>query len=143
MPNCNKCGVETPAREYKCRDCRIAYQRAWYAVPENRAKRVAAIRAMPVEVKRNYHLKRFYGITLDEYNALFEAQGGLCAGCNSAGSEGKRKGLFVDHDHETGAIRGLLCNNCNAALGLLGDKAETIARLMEYLRPKGESLKVA
>lgn len=115
------------------------YMREYSMRPMVREKRLARSRAVPFEVKRGYHLKRFYGITLDEYNALLGTQGGLCAGCGSEGSQGKRKGLFVDHDHETGGIRGLLCNNCNAALGLLGDSLETLRRLTAYV----ESSKIA
>ena len=56
---------------------------------------------------RKSHLKRKYGLTLEEYDAMLEAQGGVCAICGEPRPE--ERTLHVDHDHETGAIRGLLC----------------------------------
>lgn len=57
-----------------------------------------------------------YGITLEDYEHMYEQQGGRCKICDHEGSrDGKR--LHVDHDHETGVVRGLLCNSCNLKLG--------------------------
>ncbi len=72
-----------------------------------------------------------YGITLEEYEALNVAQDGRCAICR--GWEGKR--LHVDHDHDTGRIRGLLCPRCNRALAQVGDDMGGLLRYMEYLLP--------
>lgn len=84
----------------------------------------------PEKIKRSaraYSLKRKYGITLDEYSVLLAKQGGRCAICNA------RKGLCVDHCHETGAVRGILCRMCNISLGRFGDSVAGIERLMKYL----------
>lgn len=68
------------------------------------------------EEHRARDLMRRYGITLAEWDALLERQGGHCAFCPATvGFRGGR--LLVDHDHETGAVRGLLCYRCNTALG--------------------------
>ncbi|SNX96470.1 Recombination endonuclease VII [Geodermatophilus sabuli] len=64
---------------------------------------------------RTYHLKRRYGISAEDADAMLEAQGGLCAICRSAPA------LHVDHDHGTGAVRALLCFNCNGGLGQFRD----------------------
>lgn len=80
------------------------------------------------EYGRRSSLKRQYGITLEDYDALFEAQQGLCAICNRQDSTRRR--LAVDHDHETGRIRGLLCYSCNTKLAF-AEKYET--RITEYL----------
>lgn len=88
---------------------------------------------------RNYKsatLKHAYGITADEYDAMLEKQGRVCAVCllpESVTREGKTKALAVDHCHVTGAVRGLLCQRCNQALGLLKDDASTITRLLSYI----------
>ena len=71
---------------------------------------------------RKNRLKGLYEITLDEYNALLATQGGKCAICGKENSGTKNKSgeyqpMFVDHDHATGKIRGLLCRNCNVILG--------------------------
>jgi hypothetical protein len=64
---------------------------------------------------RTYHLTRRYGITAAEADHLLEAQGGLCAICKAAPA------AHVDHDHDTGAVRALLCFNCNGGLGQFKD----------------------
>jgi len=65
-------------------------------------------------------LKRLYGISLEQFNILFEEQNGVCAICMGTNPSGKR--LAVDHDHETGQVRGLLCSMCNTRLAVLDDK---------------------
>lgn len=81
---------------------------------------------------RRAALKYNYGITIDQYNAMLAAQGGGCALC---GAEPKRRPLDVDHCHETGKVRGLLCNKCNTSLGRLGDTLESILKIVSYLEP--------
>jgi hypothetical protein len=79
-------------------------------------------------LKRN--LSR-YNLTIEEFDRLSEAQDNLCAICSK--SEEYFPRLSVDHCHETGKVRGLLCNNCNRGLGLLGDNHETLKKASEYL----------
>lgn len=73
-----------------------------------------------------------YKLTLAEYLRLYVAQTGVCAICFDPSREGDR-GLVVDHDHETGAVRALLCARCNSAIGLLGDDPGTVSSAMRYL----------
>lgn len=80
------------------------------------------------------HLKRKYGITLSDYDNLLEAQGGVCAICKSFETDKRRGNLSVDHDHETGKIRGLLCNRCNRGIGYLKDNPEILEAAARYLR---------
>lgn len=68
-----------------------------------------------------------YGLSLDGYNSMHEAQGGCCAICDN------KTVLFVDHDHSTGAVRKLLCSNCNFAIGHLGDDVERVMSAAAYL----------
>lgn len=75
--------------------------------------------------------EREYGITHDEYVALLEEQGGVCAICGDGG-EGSRS-LSVDHDHVTGAVRGLLCNRCNPMLGYARDNIAVLRSAIMYL----------
>jgi len=84
------------------------------------------------EYKRNDMLKRHYGITLQDYNDLFNAQKGCCAICGRHQSLIK-KTFCVDHDHLTNEIRGLLCHSCNRGLGLLGDTLESLLKAVKYL----------
>lgn len=80
-----------------------------------------------------------YGLTDADYKALFDRQGGLCALCGTDRPGGRFKVLHVDHCHETGRVRGLLCHRCNVALGTLGDTPKSIAAALEYVEGKGQT----
>lgn len=78
------------------------------------------------------HILETYGITSEEYEAIYKAQGGRCAICRRA--TGARRRLAVDHDHETLLVRGLLCKTCNyKILGHLRDDPEALRRAIDYL----------
>ncbi len=77
--------------------------------------------------RRRIALKRYYGITTEEYNAMLAKQGGRCALCD-------RTGLHADHCHITGKFRGLLCRPHNVALGTLGDNEPGLLKALEYIR---------
>lgn len=81
--------------------------------------------------QRVYKLRR-HGLTEETFAALLEAQGGGCAICGS--TEPGNGSFRIDHDHDTGQVRGLLCHKCNVALGLMGDDPERLARAAAYLR---------
>jgi hypothetical protein len=81
-------------------------------------------------LQESSRLKQRYGITLDEYFVLVESQQKACAICGVI-PEVK---LHVDHDHETGRIRGLLCGSCNRAIGLFKDNVNLMLKAAEYLR---------
>jgi hypothetical protein len=76
---------------------------------------------------RNFHLKRRYGITEDEVAVMIEAQGGLCAIC------GTRPAEHVDHDHSTGAVRGILCFTCNVGLGNFDEDTDRMRLAIDYV----------
>lgn len=72
--------------------------------------------------------QRRYGVTPEQYQAVLDRQGGRCYSCPAT------EGLCVDHCHETGRFRGILCDSCNKALGLLRDDVSRIERLKQYLK---------
>jgi hypothetical protein len=82
-------------------------------------------------------LKRKYNITLDDYNKMLQEQDGKCWTCSVKAEDTKSKVLVVDHNHLTGEVRGLLCNFCNTAIGLLKESQETIEKVSKYLHEKG------
>lgn len=91
--------------------------------------------------ERRLRSKRKYGISEKEYLALFDAQGGVCAICGKPETKinrGTLSILSVDHNHETGKVRGLLCSACNAGLGNFRDDRELIAKALEYLRDRDD-----
>lgn len=96
------------------------------------------IKARPARVDqiRRQNLKN-YGMTIAEYDALFAAQDGRCAICDEPEKIISRNGqpfrLAVDHDHQTGAARGLLCALCNRMVGHLESRADMVSRMQAYL----------
>ena len=97
--------------------------------------RFASIRPAPGD-RRSYQLRYNFGITSVQFAALLEWQQNRCAVCGSNDPRYGRKASFsVDHDHETGAIRGLLCMGCNTAIGLFHDDPEVMRSAARYLTP--------
>ena len=89
---------------------------------------------------REYNLKNIYGITSKEYDEILKHQRGMCAICETTNA-GNRHGtdkFCIDHDHLTGRVRGLLCNNCNHGLGKFKDDILTLQSAIEYLEEQGE-----
>lgn len=77
-------------------------------------------------------LRRNYGISLEEYNSMLEEQNGNCYVCGKHHTQQKNS-LSVDHCHTTGAVRRLLCSNCNTSLGLLKENIESVKKLIRYI----------
>ncbi len=113
--------AKTPTREET-----IAYSRAYHSANPDRA--------------RDSHFRKKYGIGIADYEAMYAAQDGACAICGGEESRfvrrnrQERRMLCVDHDHETGAVRGLLCGDCNVALGAFDDDLQLLALAVLYLR---------
>lgn len=84
------------------------------------------------ERNKHYALQSLYGITLKQYNEMFEVQNGCCAICGKHQNEFK-KALYVDHNHKTGMIRGLLCGKCNTTLGYIEKDIDLIQKIKNYL----------
>lgn len=81
--------------------------------------------------KANAYYRKLYKLTLEKYGRLFFAQCGVCAICSEPAAPDRA--LVVDHDHDTGKVRGLLCGTCNSAIGLLRDDTEVIVQAALYL----------
>lgn len=145
MKRCARCKQQRPSEDFGknaryrdglqsyCRGCMKAYHRGWR--PKNRTKlkeKQNARRALDPGLMRNRvwasHLKKHYGMTPDEYDAMRDAQDGLCFICQR-----EAELLYVDHDHDTGAVRKLLCPRCNTGLGLFGDDPEALLAAADYL----------
>ena len=134
IATCAVCGPNTPiyfmpGRAYWC--CKIA----------KRAKnRASAARRYDSDRNRWIGLKTRYGITQEQFEQRLEQQGGRCEICST--DEPGVKGWHVDHDHSCcpgrrscgKCFRGILCSNCNTALGLLGDSIDRLLAAVKYLR---------
>jgi hypothetical protein len=125
-----------------CRECKNAYYRNRYATnPEAKARRDAQFdrwRAANWEkyttAIANSHMKKAFGIGIEEYMIMFDAQGGVCAVCAEPPPSNKR--LSVDHHHGTGKVRGLLCHHCNVSIGHLRDDPFRIRKLADYVEAR-------
>lgn len=83
-------------------------------------------------------MRHLYGITYEEYEELAAQQNHVCEICRQ-GRNRKGQRLFVDHDHDTGVLRGLLCQNCNSVLGLAHDSPEVLRQAAEYIEKYREN----
>ena len=157
---CSKCGEIKPLGEFhkhksqkdghcrECKECTCARGREWYAANKGQKaakgkayyaankKRIAAkgkaYYAANVERYTDRWLQKTYSVSLSEYNEMLGAQDNRCAICGEASGEFIRK-LAVDHDHETGQIRGLLCGRCNPGLGYFMHDPELLKQAIGYL----------
>lgn len=141
MRTCSECGQAKEERDFyldkrrggfqrRCKRCVIACARRWQDRNPDRAKEIAhKWYAENSRRRKGYSLKRF-GMTVEQYEELFSTQNGLCAIC---GKPPNGKKLAVDHCHSSNRIRGLLCNSCNAFLGLLEAMPDFPEKARAYL----------
>lgn len=116
------------ADERKCVDCgETKPADAFLIDPRRKTKLLSRCRPCRTTSDREGARRRRYGITQEQYDAMLNAQGGRCAVCGGAAR------LCIDHEHSTGRVRGILCNNCNVALGRLGDDPGRVKSLLQYL----------
>ena len=138
---CRKCGQTKVHDEFGkdrtrsdglfpyCRTCRSAYEKI------NGKKYRKSVNGQ--RVNRAACLKWKYGLTLVDYDTMFETQGGVCAICGKpeiATTNGIVKRLAVDHDHDSDKVRGLLCFKCNSMVGFVRDDSDIFLKASEYLR---------
>lgn len=157
---CRKCGEVKPLESYhasintkdgryaRCKPCVLAANAAWRsankgkvaegkkryalrnwkAIREHQKAYMATRKVEAAEYRRRWNLAKRYGITMEQYADLWERQGGGCAVCSR--KDGR---LVVDHDHDTGTVRGILCQRCNVCLGGFGDNLDGVMRVVRYL----------
>ena len=130
---CTKCDRTKPLEEfsknrsnkdgfaYWCKSCMAVYHKKYFAA--HKEARATYMRA--------YNMLYNHGITLAEYNKMLETQGGVCAICGRP--QEKEEHLAVDHDHETGEVRGLLCDPCNVGLGCFQDNPARLHSAADYI----------
>jgi hypothetical protein len=113
----------------------------WYwketSSDDNKASSQREWRKNNPERVKDYDLQRMYGISYDEYHDLLEQQNGKCSICKNEEhvlQKGKPRMLAVDHCHDSGKVRGLLCTNCNKGLGHFKDNIELLEKAIYYLK---------
>lgn len=134
MKACRRCRVEKPHDSFRsirngqgwlgpsarCKECEAAVARD---------KRAASPHLHRASLYRS-NLRVNWGMSVEEFEAKKEAQGGGCAIC---GGESPRGRLAVDHNHDTGGVRGLLCASCNTGLGSFKDNPHLLTKAIRYL----------
>ena len=148
---CSKCKFRLPREAFhklskskdglqpRCRNCyRDWYNERYQANPEFREKRGEHFAKFYEETypsrrekQNNAKLFKMYGITREQFTEMSAAQGDVCRICKRP-PQGKTR-LSVDHVHETGQVRGLLCDPCNTGLGMFGDDPERLSAAIRYL----------
>jgi hypothetical protein len=113
--------TRSDGRQMYCSDCQLVYNR------EYREKHPEKYQAY----SKTSRLRRKFGIGVKEYEQMLEAQGYICAVCRE--KCGTYRSLAVDHDHQTGEIRALLCRRCNATLGMVNESRLLLLKLIGYL----------
>lgn len=167
MKRCKHCREDKPLEDFytdkkardgrrpECKSCNLARRKARYQEnprpyidrvlkwqrenPERvraTAERFTASGKRKISNRRS-HLKRKYGLTLEAFDELQASQGGGCAICGRPDADN------VDHDHRTGRVRGILCFNCNIAIGQVEDDEDRLAAAMAYVARDDELGEVA
>jgi hypothetical protein len=142
MYTCKKCNITKDLKEfhkssrnksghfYQCKTCINNHNLNWYKNNKERSRLNGNNWDQTNRLKRaEYKLKARYGINKEKYEEIFKIQEEKCAICQKDGLK-----LFVDHCHKTNIIRGLLCNNCNIALGGFRDSINALVNAIEYLK---------
>ena len=145
MNTCRRCGKEKPKdcfyanlrKEARCKQCVSEIRKASYAAnPEKQRARANRYRKANPEKVRDTKLRQAYGVGIHYFEAKLAEQGGKCAGskdCVKAVWRGKEVSMALDHNHDTLQPRGVLCANCNRAIGLVNESPETLRNLADYL----------
>jgi hypothetical protein len=141
MKHCKTCNTTKPLSDFGllrgkprhiCKECRKQESKDWYEKNKDRKK---ALSQKYKHIKKDKDLQSTYGIDLETYHKMLAEQNHQCKIC-LAHQDTLKRAMCVDHDHNTGKVRGLLCDTCNRSLGLLKDNVDTLMRAVDYLRGK-------
>lgn len=124
---CKKCNTVKPLSEFHKKTGRKDGHSSTCKVCVN-----SRTRPYDPDKNRDTKLRKAYGISLAEYNEMLKSQGGKCAICGGCEPIEDRM-MAVDHCHTTGKVRGILCSNCNRAIGLFRDNIESLKNAIKYL----------
>jgi hypothetical protein len=116
-------------RQNRCKDCtrvkRADSIKAWSKANPDKRRRTS----------KNSSLKKKYGITIEQYEEMYEDQDGLCMVCLRPNTI-----MGVDHNHRTGKVRALLCYQCNWGIGMAGESIQVLQSMIDYLRHYNEEV---
>ncbi len=151
---CTKCKLTKPVSEFyvqrkgkkvefiykpKCKACEIQKSKNEYhslSIEERQNTRKVRHDKLGFRGRKNYKLRHLFGISIDEYEEMVEKQNNLCFICSNPPQNGLSLG--VDHNHNTGKIRKLLCVNCNTMIGHSKEDVTILERTIEYIKSHAE-----
>jgi len=123
-------------KTYLHSSCNACNKLSWNKWVSNNKDQYQKIKKEDQKALHNNHKKyERRGITKEQYDVVFEIQKGLCAICKKEPKDSHC--LAIDHNHKTNEFRGLLCKECNRALGLFGDNINTLTNAVTYLKERG------
>lgn len=126
---CSMCkGVNDRPGQRHCAACHKAYMTEW------RRERAVELNPVVEAVKRDRRIEKKYRVSPDDLEAMLAKQDSACAICITPFGDLPVDRYNVDHDHNTGHVRGLLCQRCNQALGMMEDDPVKLDRAAQYLR---------
>jgi len=132
IKDCTRCRRSLPA------DCFSADKRAKSGLQSRCKECDKKVKKGKASYYREWHLQSKYGISSSDYETMLEQQQGNCAICEINVKHCENQRLAVDHDHDTGEVRKLLCKKCNQAIGLLQDSSLFAENASKYLREFGK-----
>jgi ribosomal protein L37E len=130
--NFNFCKNRKDKLQLWCKDCGYESKKRHYWTDRKKQVQLLA---------RKYNLKHSFGITIEQYEEMFNKQKGVCIICGKPETQhshpnGKVDSLRVDHNHKTGKIRGLLCSKCNFGIAQFNDNINLLKKAIIYLKEK-------
>jgi hypothetical protein len=137
--DCKTCNLAEKRRRYAADPAKYkAFVKRWQQANNERLnayRREHNARPERKRALRDGYYRRKFGISADEFDELLDKQGGGCAICRKRPE--RDASLHLDHDHETGVVRGILCLSCNQGIGKFRDDAGLLERAAAYLRGGG------
>jgi hypothetical protein len=136
MKVCSICGCNKPLFDfYKRPETKDGYRTDCKECFSKRSKKKWKNKtdAERKQINKKNRLKHFYGLSIEEYNKMCEAQNNKCFICGEEAFYND-KPLYIDHCHATGKIRKLLCQHCNSGLGMFKDSPELLLKAAEYVK---------
>lgn len=132
MLHCNRCKKFLPHTQFGSDKSRVSGKSIY--CKRCRARLAKEQRIKKPRDKSHYERKRRYGLSKEQYLSMIEQQGGKCAICETTEPSSAYAALYVDQDHSTGDIRGLLCWRCNIGIGYLKDDIALLQASIDYLK---------
>ena len=143
MRICYLCQKNKPIAEFyisnrsRCKSCIKIKAKEWAKKnPQRRVEVCKTYQDKHIKTIRQKRMEYQYGLSYEEFAKLLEVQGGGCAICKTKDSNttNRKRDWCIDHDHSTGEVRGLLCDNCNVGIARLKDNIDILNSAIKYLK---------